>query len=98
MLNYHRGRFRKLTFRALALRYSFVLNSFTGISGVQVVISSQIKHPDGLAVDWVARNLYWTDTGTDRIEVSRLNGSSRKVLFSENLDEPSAIALDPARG
>ena len=84
-----------MTFRALALPYSFVLNSFTGISDVQVVISS---HPDGLAVDWVARNLYWTDNGTDRIEVSRLNGSSRKVLISENLDEPRAIALDPARG
>ena len=65
---------------------------------MQVVISSQIKHPVGLAVDWVARNLYWTDTGTDRIEVSRLNGSSRKLLISENLDEPRAIALDPARG
>ena len=65
---------------------------------MQVVISSQIKHPDGLAVDWVARNLYWTDAGTDQIEVSRLNGLSREVLISENLDEPRAIALDPARG
>ena len=65
---------------------------------MQIVISSQIKHPDGLAVDWVARNLYWTDTGTDRIEVSRLNGTSRKVLINENLDEPRAIALDPAQG
>ena len=42
----------------------------------EVIVSSEVKHPDGLAVDWVARNLYWTDTGTDRIEVSRLNGSS----------------------
>lgn len=30
-------------------------------------------------MDWVARNLYWTDTGTDRIEVARLTGASRKV-------------------
>ena len=80
------------------LVFFFVLNSLTGITDVQIVISSQIKHPDGLAVDWVARNLYWTDTGTDRIEVSRLNGTSRKVLINENLDEPRAIALDPARG
>lgn len=34
-----------------------------------VLISTELKHPDGIAVDWVARNLYWTDTGTDRIEV-----------------------------
>ena len=68
------------------------------VSDVKVVIASQIKRPDGIAVDWVARNLYWTDTGTDRIEVSRLNGTARKVLISENLDEPRAIALDPSHG
>ena len=43
-------------------------------------------------------NLYWTATGTDRIEVSRLNGTSRKVLISEDLDEPRAIAVDPIGG
>ena len=64
----------------------------------EVIVSSDLQHPDGVAVDWVARNLYWTDTGTDRIEVSRLNGSSRNVLINENLDEPRAIALDPTRG
>ena len=50
------------------------------------------------SVDWVARNLYWTDTGTDRIEVTRLNGTSRTVLISDRLNEPRAIALDPQRG
>ena len=65
---------------------------------VEVLVSSKVKHPDGVAVDWVARNLYWTDMGTDRIEVSRLNGMSRKVLISENLDEPRAITLDPTNG
>ena len=64
----------------------------------EVIVSSDVQEPGGVAVDWVARNLYWTDKGTDRIEVSRLNGSSRKVLISENLDEPLAIALDPTRG
>ncbi|NXT80604.1 LRP5 protein, partial [Zapornia atra] len=43
-------------------------------------------------------NLYWTDTGTDRIEVTRLNGTSRKILISENLDEPRAIVLNPVMG
>lgn len=67
-------------------------------SDVQVILGSDIKKPGGVAVDWVARNLYWTDTGTDRIEVSRLDGSSRKVLISENLDEPRAITLHPTNG
>lgn len=45
-----------------------------------VVISNEIYHPDGVAIDWVARNIYWTDTGTDRIEVSRLSGKHRRVI------------------
>ena len=78
----------------------FLLNCFLFlcISDVQAVVRSELKNPDGIAVDWVARNLYWTDTGTNRIEVSRLNGSARRVLIDENLDEPRAIALDPTKG
>lgn len=66
--------------------------------GQEKVVDSHLQHPDGVAVDWIARNLYWTDTGTDRIEVARLNGTSRRVLITENLEEPRAIALDPISG
>lgn len=62
------------------------------------VVTTEVVHPDGIAVDWLARNLYWTDTGTDRIEVCRLDGSSRKVIISENLEEPRAIVLAPTLG
>lgn len=62
------------------------------------MISTEVYHPDGIAIDWIARNMYWTDTGTDRIEVARLNGTSRKILITENLDEPRAIILDPPEG
>ena len=41
------------------------------------VITRDVDHPDGIAVDWVGRNLFWTDSGTDRIEVAMLDGSSR---------------------
>lgn len=66
--------------------------------GREPIITTEVDQPDGVAVDWIARNLYWTDTGSDRIEVSRLNGTSRKVLISEKLDEPRAICLDPVAG
>uniref|UniRef100_A0A673I314 Low density lipoprotein receptor-related protein 6 n=1 Tax=Sinocyclocheilus rhinocerous TaxID=307959 RepID=A0A673I314_9TELE len=78
--------------------FSAIRRSHLDGSEAQFVVTSQVNHPDGIAVDWIARNLYWTDTGTDRIEVTRLNGSMRKILISEELDEPRAIVLDPAAG
>jgi len=53
---------------------------------------------DGLAVDAVGRKIYWTDTGTNRIEVANLDGSMRKVLIWQNLDSPRAIALYNEKG
>ncbi|XP_078694383.1 low-density lipoprotein receptor-related protein 2-like isoform X2 [Branchiostoma floridae x Branchiostoma belcheri] len=49
---------------------------------------------EGIAVDWVASNLYWTERQLGRIHVSKLDGSLRKVLMS-GLDQPSAIAVHP---
>lgn len=54
-----------------------------------------LKNPDGLAVDWIAKNLYWCDKGADTIEVSKLDGKYRKVLIHKDLEEPRAIAVDP---
>lgn len=52
-----------------------------------------LQTTDGLAVDAIGRKVYWTDTGTNRIEVGNLDGTMRKVLVWENLDSPRAIAL-----
>lgn len=65
---------------------------------METVIGQGLKTTDGLAVDWVARNLYWTDTGRNTIEASRLDGSCRKVLINNSLDEPRAIAVFPRKG
>ncbi|KAF4524536.1 hypothetical protein B566_EDAN002809 [Ephemera danica] len=62
------------------------------------LVGTEVQHPDGVAIDWVARNMYWTDTGTDRIEVARLSGAYRKVLITDELYEPRAIALAPDNG
>ncbi|XP_068751456.1 low-density lipoprotein receptor-related protein 1-like isoform X2 [Montipora capricornis] len=62
------------------------------------VITSGLRRPQGLAVDWVAGNLFWTDGGNDVIEVSRFNGSSRTVIISTRLQDPRGIAVYPAKG
>lgn len=71
---------------------------FNKSGSVQNVVISGLLSPDGLACDWLGEKLYWTDSETNRIEVSNLDGSLRKVLFWQELDQPRAIALDPARG
>ena len=71
---------------------------------VEDVISVGLKRPEGLAVDWIAGKLYWTDyrdakwNQTNRIEVANLDGSNRKVLFWKDLGLPRAIAVDPLLG
>ncbi|XP_072033433.1 uncharacterized protein [Amphiura filiformis] len=53
---------------------------------------------DGLAIDRVSRLIYWTDADSNTTSVARLDGSKRKTLIIDNLDQPRAIALDIANG
>jgi low-density lipoprotein receptor-related protein 1 (alpha-2-macroglobulin receptor) len=63
----------------------------------EVLHQQNMKNPDGIAFDWVAKNLYWCDKGRQTIEVSKDNGRYRKILIEDKLDEPRAIVLDPYR-
>jgi low density lipoprotein receptor-related protein 5/6 len=52
------------------------------------VITTGLISPDGLACDWLGKKLYWTDSETKRIEVANLDGTFRKVLYWNELDQP----------
>jgi len=47
-------------------------------------------------LDYEGRNIYWTDAGTSKVEVARLDGSFRKSLITSNIDKPRAIILNLA--
>lgn len=64
----------------------------------QELVVDQLGTPDGIAVDSVGRNLYWTDRRSNRIGVSKLDGSFRKTLVYENLYDPVDIVLDMENG
>lgn len=68
------------------------------LSDIKDVIATNLSAPNGLAVDWIASNIYWADTGNKLIEVSTFNGTSRKVIVRENITEPRSIAVYPKRG
>lgn len=59
------------------------------------IFDSGVTVTESLAVDWVGRNLYWTDYVLETIEVSRLDGTHRTVLVSENVTNPRGLVLDP---
>ena len=67
-------------------------------SSPQHVVTFGLYHPESIAVDWIARNLYWGDDQTKRIEMSRLDGSSRKVIIWRDVTKPKSIVLDPVNG
>ena len=57
-------------------------------------IHSGLGNPVQVAVNWIARKLYWCDSTLSTIEYSDYDGGNREVLLN-NVDKVVAIALDP---
>jgi hypothetical protein len=64
----------------------------------EVVIDHNIITADGLAIDWIYSHLYWTDTGTNSICMSDLDGNLVTTIITDALEEPRAISLHPEKG
>ncbi|XP_066588132.1 low-density lipoprotein receptor-related protein 2 isoform X2 [Prorops nasuta] len=60
--------------------------------------------PTSLAIDWISDNLYWTEvdsTGAKtvgRVMVSKSDGRYRRSLVTVDLENPTAIVVDPQFG
>ena len=51
----------------------------------------------GMAIDWIADNLYWTDEDRGYIMMSRLDGRHRTVLVT-GLTRPKSVTVNPLTG
>jgi len=65
---------------------------------VQAIVSSGLATTEGIAVDWIAENIYWVESSLDQIEVAKVDGSKRTTLIAGNMSSPRAIAVDPITG
>ena len=66
---------------------------------VKIFIGEGLDITEGIALDWVGRNLYWVDSSLNTIEVANLeNPAARALLVHENVSQPRGIAVDPRKG
>ncbi|KPJ14343.1 Low-density lipoprotein receptor-related protein 1B [Papilio machaon] len=65
----------------------------------EVFLSEDVDNCEGIAIDPIGRNVYWTDDTLGRVSVARLGDATRRrVLVHEPHYNPRAIALDPPNG
>ena len=58
-----------------------------------------VDDPKGLAVDWLARNLYFINGLTKNVHVIKIeNTTMHKNIISDVLEEPTDMAVDPYAG
>ena len=70
----------------------------SSLTNIEVVVETGLATAEGLAVDWIGKNIYWVESNLDQIECSKLNGSFRRTLIAGDMESPRAIALDPRFG
>lgn len=93
--------FSFLVYALFLFSHSFTISlplSPPALNNIEVVVQTGLATAEGLAVDWLAENLYWVESNLDQIEVAKLNGSYRRTLVSADMDSPRAISLDPRFG
>ena len=74
-----------------------ILSASLNESRVKDTVQSGFSsHIGGIAIDWMSRNIYWSQQELGRIEVSRLDGGYRRIIVKE---EPgkyiNRLKIDP---
>ncbi|KAI4544121.1 hypothetical protein MG293_004387 [Ovis ammon polii] len=81
-----------------AIKRAYIPNFESGNNNPVMEVNLDLKYivqPDGLAVDWVGRFMYWTDWGENpKIESAWMDGERRKVLVQEDLGWPTGLCID----
>ena len=62
---------------------------------IQSGISDEVG---GIAIDWLSRNIYWSQKNLQRIEVSRLDGRYKRVVVDKSGGKIGKVSVDPIRG
>lgn len=81
------------------IREKKILSANRNGTNATVFIADGLDITEGIALDWVGRNLYWVDSSLNTIEVANLEDpKQRTLLVHQNVSQPRGIAVDPRKG
>lgn len=72
--------------------------SNVSVTNIEPMIQSGLASAEGIAIDWIGRNMYWVESTLDHIEVATMSGQHRRTLIAGDMDSPRGIAVDPRHG
>ncbi|KAH0621373.1 hypothetical protein JD844_022571 [Phrynosoma platyrhinos] len=67
----------------------------------ETILKDDLDNVEGIAVDWIGNNLFWTNDGNRKtINAARLEKApqSRKTLLEGDMSHPRGIVVDPVNG
>ena len=70
--------------------------------GSPTILIEGVGVPQGLAVDWIASNIYWISMGNSKrpagIYAAKTNGSFPRAIATSQIINPRSIAVHPTMG
>lgn len=72
-----------------------IFKSLLDGSANQYVVSVGVETAEDLALDWIGRHIYFTDSGRKHVVACDVHGTLCTVVVSGQLDKPRAVAVYP---
>ncbi|XP_071838885.1 uncharacterized protein [Apostichopus japonicus] len=88
----------KLIFFSDGVSKQIFKGSLDDDEGASVIYKGTSQNVEGIALDWVAKNLYWCDASYDWIIVANYLGENARILVDTGLDKPRDIVVFPQEG
>ncbi|XP_045101280.1 nidogen-like [Portunus trituberculatus] len=88
------GRFYWTDVRSSSIRSS----KYDGTQRQPTTTQGKIGFPEDVAVDWISKNVYWTDSANDVVSVASIKDGKQRTIIKEGLVNPRGIAVHPGLG
>lgn len=88
------GRFYWTDVRSSSIRSS----KYDGTQRRPTTSQGTMGFPEDVAVDWVSKNVYWTDSANDIVSVASIKDGKQRTVVEEGLVNPRGIAVHPGFG